>query len=183
MALMTHWNGCEIHLIQTDITTLDVDAIVNAANCGLQAGGGVCGAIHRRGGPIIAEECAAIIAQRGGPLPPGEAEITSGGKLTARHVIHAVGPIYDVDPRAAPELLANAYRNSLALARQHHLTSIAFPCLSTGHFGYPPEKACPVAVRSVREFVERHGGFAQVIFCTFLRSDHLLYEQQLGGAG
>ena len=179
MEFKARWNGCDVFLVQTDITTLDVDAIVNAANDLLLPGGGVCGAIHRRGGPVIAEDCARAISRRGGALRPGEAEITSGGNLPAKHVIHAVGPAYDDDPRNAPKLLSNAYRNSLALVREHGLSSIAFPCLSTGIYGYPPEQACPVAVRAVRTDLEQHGGLSKVIFCTFLASDHALYGQHL----
>jgi O-acetyl-ADP-ribose deacetylase len=182
MDLKAIWNGCEIYLHQGDITVLDVDAIVNAANGQLWPGGGVCGAIHRRGGPKIAEECTLAISQRGGPLKSGEAAITTGGSLPARHVIHAVGPFYEDNPRAAPEILASAYRNSLALARQHGLKSIAFPCLSTGIFGYPPEKACPVAAAAVRKDLELHGGLAKLIFCTYLGSDFALYERELEAA-
>jgi O-acetyl-ADP-ribose deacetylase len=180
MELKARWNGCDIFLVQCDITTLAVDAIVNAANEQLWPGGGVCGAIHRRGGASIADECARAISRRGGPLRPGEAEITSGGKLAAKHVIHAVGPVYDDDPRSAPKLLANAYRNSLTLAREHGISSIAFPCLSTGIYGYPPEQACPIAVQAVRADLDQHGGLSKVIFCTFLASDFALYAQQLG---
>jgi O-acetyl-ADP-ribose deacetylase (regulator of RNase III) len=173
------WSGCKIVLHQGDITQLDVDAIVNAANAHLLAGGGVCGAIHRRGGPVIARECAAAIARRGGPLKPGEAEITSGGNLPARFVIHAVGPVYDEDLQAAPTLLASAYRNSLALARGHGLPSIAFPCLSTGIFGYPAAEACGVAIQAVKQDLEQRGGLERVVFCTYLASDFALYQQQL----
>jgi O-acetyl-ADP-ribose deacetylase (regulator of RNase III) len=175
MELQTRWNDCEIHLHDGDITALEVDAVVNAANSELWAGSGVCGAIHRRGGRAIAEECAVLIAQMGS-VPVGHAVITTGGNLPARHVIHAVGPIYDDHPQDAADLLAAAYRNSLTVARRHGLQSIAFPCLSTGVYGYPKDEACQVALRAVRDDLEQHGRLSQVVFCTFGADDTQLYR-------
>jgi O-acetyl-ADP-ribose deacetylase (regulator of RNase III) len=175
-----HWNDCDVFLHQGDITDLTTDAIVNAANSDLWAGGGVCGAIHRRAGRALAEECSLNISLSG-RVPEGRAVITTGGDLPARHVIHAVGPFYEDDPARAPELLASAYRESLRLARDHGLGSIAFPCIGTGAFGYPPEEACPVAVGAVRADLETHGGLERVVFCVFESSDLVLYELALSG--
>ncbi len=179
MELQARWNECEVYLHQGDITALEVDALVNAANSQLWAGGGVCGAIHRKGGPAIAEECSIIVATKG-QVPTGGAVMTTGGNLPARHVIHAVGPVYDDYPKEqAAELLAMAYRCSLALARQHQLRSIAFPCISTGIYGYPPAQACQVALRTVREDLQKHNRLARLIFCTFTDEDHELFHQAL----
>lgn len=174
------WFGCEIVLIRGDITTLAVDAIVNAANSGLRGGGGVDGAIHSRGGPIIAEQCQRLIQARGRPLAPGEAEVTEGGRLPARLVIHAVGPIYTKMPRAQAEAkLAECYTRSLALLRAHRLTTIAFPCISTGAFGYPSAEACPVALAAVHHDLKQHAGCERVTFCTYANHDYELYSQHL----
>jgi O-acetyl-ADP-ribose deacetylase (regulator of RNase III) len=135
-----------LELIRGDIVDQDVDALVNAANESLRAGGGVCGAIHRAAGPQLEQECLAI-----GGCPTGEARITGGYRLRARHVIHAVGPRYRSRPDDAA-LLAGAYRSSLELARQHGLHSIAFPSISTGIFGYPLDLAAPVALTAVTQF-------------------------------
>lgn len=173
------YNRCEVYLHQGDITALDVDAIVNAANADLWAGSGVCGAIHHKGGRKIAEECAGIIASQG-RVPVGGAAITTGGNLPARHVIHAVGPIYDDhEPAQAAQLLAQAYRSSLAVAREHKLKSIAFPCISTGVYGFPPDSACQAAVRAVRDDLLTHGQPVKVVFCTFSTGDFALYEREL----
>lgn len=175
-------NGCRVEVVQGDITQLAVDAIVNAANPWLAGGGGVDGAIHRAGGPTILQECRQIMQRRGGrPLAAGEAVITSGGQLPARYVIHTVGPVYrEWTPAEAAERLAACYRNSLALLRQHGLRSIAFPGISTGAYGYPPEEACPIAVRTVLEELERHDACERLIFCTFGARDYELYRQELG---
>ncbi len=176
------WNGCHIDLHRGDITDLAVDAVVNAANPWLAGGGGVDGAIHRRGGPAILEECRAAIAARGGkPLEAGEAVITTGGRLPAKRVIHTVGPVYSAETAAEDEArLAACYRTSLALARQHGLRSVAFPCVSTGAYGYPPAAACRTAVAAVRDDLLRHGGLDRVVFCTFAAGDFALYEKELG---
>lgn len=181
MATELIWNGCQVEVVQGDITQLRVDAIVNAANPWLAGGGGVDGAIHRAGGPAILQECRQIMQQRGGqPLAAGEAVITGGGQLPARYVIHTVGPVYcEWTPSQAAERLTACYRNSLALLRQHSLRSIAFPGISTGAYGYPPEKACPIAVHTVLEELEQHDACEHLIFCTFGTRDYELYQQEL----
>ena len=145
-----------------DITTLAVDAIVNAANSRLAPGGGVCGAIHRAAGPDLAAACARV-----GPCPTGEARLTPGFRLPARFVIHAVGPIWDGGGAAESKLLRSAYRSSLALAQDHRLASIAFPAISTGIYGYPLEAATAVAVSTVRQFLETPGSIVRVVFACF----------------
>ncbi len=140
--------GRVIELAQGDITRETTDAIVNAANSELVPGGGVCGAIHRAGGPAIAEECRAVRRERG-PVPPGGAAATTGGKLAARHVVHAVGPVYAGGGRGEAETLASCYRESLRIADGLKLKSIAFPAISTGIFGYPLEEAARVALDAV----------------------------------
>ena len=137
-----------------DITKQDVEAIVNAANSSLLGGGGVDGAIHRAGGPQILEECREIRRTRFAEgLPTGEAVITGGGKLSALYVIHTVGPIYGEEHGKEAELLANCYHNSLTLAVEKNLTSVAFPAISTGVYGYPPEKAAAVASLTIENFL------------------------------
>src|SRR2546425_12549823 len=145
-----------------DITTLDMDAIVNAANEALAPGGGVCGAIHRAAGPELAAAC-----RRVAPCPTGSARITPGFRLPARFVIHAVGPVWRGGGAGESKLLASAYRASLALARDHHLQSIAFPAISTGIYGYPLEEATTIAIAMVREELTRIDSAAQVIFACF----------------
>ncbi|HVL69089.1 MAG TPA: O-acetyl-ADP-ribose deacetylase [Vicinamibacterales bacterium] len=145
-----------------DITTLAVDAIVNAANPQLVPGGGVCGAIHRAAGPELARACAEVA-----PCPTGEARITPGFGLPARYVIHAVGPVWHGGADREPELLASAYRESLALAQRHGIRSIAFPAISTGIYGYPLDAATGVAVETVRAELDRNGSIEQVIFACF----------------
>ncbi|MGQ0549103.1 MAG: O-acetyl-ADP-ribose deacetylase [Armatimonadota bacterium] len=141
-------NDSLLTLVVGDITTHDVDAIVNAANSRLIGGGGVDGAIRRAGGPAIEEECAAIRAERGG-CPTGSAVITGAGRLPARYVIHAVGPIWQGGGQGEAELLASTYRSSLALAAERGARTVAFPSISTGVYGYPVDQAARVAVRSV----------------------------------
>lgn len=140
-----------IEIVQGDITDQNADAIVNAANSGLAGGGGVDGAIHRAGGPSIMEECRAL-----GGCPTGQAKITGGGNLLARHVIHAVGPIYNNGQSGEAELLASAYRNSLALVCEHHLKSVAFPSLSTGAYRYPLRDAAQIALSTTVEYLQQH---------------------------
>ena len=149
----TFLNG-RVRVLVGDITKQDVDAIVNAANSTLMGGAGVDGAIHRAGGPAILEECREIRRTRyPDGLPTGEAVITTAGKLPALYVIHTVGPIYGQHNGEEPELLANCYRNSLTLAVEHNLASIAFPAISTGAFGYPPGEAAAVSSRAIEEFL------------------------------
>ena len=145
-----------------DITTLAVDAIVNAANSELAIGGGVCGAIHRAAGPELARACAALA-----PCPAGSARITPGFRLPARFVIHAVGPIWRGGEFGEPALLASAYRTSIHLARDHTLRSIAFPAISTGIFGYPLDAATKIAVAAVREALADPGSIEEVVFACF----------------
>lgn len=152
--LRAEFGGAVLELVQGDITDQGTDAIVNAANSGLAGGGGVDGAIHRAGGPRIMEECRKI-----GGCPTGEARITSGGNLKARHVIHAVGPVYRDSVSGEEDQLASAYRNSLRLAVENGLRSVSFPSLSTGAYRYPLGDAAEIALRTVVEFLqnERHG--------------------------
>jgi O-acetyl-ADP-ribose deacetylase (regulator of RNase III) len=146
-----------------DITREDVDAIVNAANSGLMGGGGVDGAIHRAGGPAILEECRRIRETRyPDGLPTGQAVITTGGRLPARHVIHTVGPIYGQHPGEEARLLAACYENSIALAAKQGLRSIAFPAISTGVYGYPKEEAARVSLAAVKRALEAYPGIEEV---------------------
>jgi O-acetyl-ADP-ribose deacetylase (regulator of RNase III) len=162
-----------MRVIEGDITSLTVDAIVNAANTSLLGGGGVDGAIHRAAGPELLVECRTL-----GGCPTGQAKITRGYRLTARHVIHTVGPVYHGDPEEA-ETLASCYRESLALAEQHALRTIAFPCISTGIYGYPVEEACEIAVSTVIEWLATHRLPEEVIFCCFSTADAELYHRRL----
>jgi O-acetyl-ADP-ribose deacetylase (regulator of RNase III) len=159
---------------RVDITVLDVDAIVNAANTGLMPGGGVCGAIHRAAGPELAAACARL-----GGCPTGDARITPGFKLAARFVIHAVGPVWRGGHAGEADQLASAYRASLELAARQHLRSIAFPAISTGIFGYPLDEATAIAVRTVREALDRPGLIEEVIFACF--SDDVLEAYRRAG--
>ena len=155
-----------------DITREAVDAVVNAANSTLLGGGGVDGAIHRAGGPSILEECREIrrtTYPEG--LPTGEAVMTTAGLLPARHVIHTVGPIYGREGGREAELLAAAYRNSLALAAAHALASVAFPSISTGAYGYPREEAAAVASRSIKAFLKGDGTISEVRLVFFSQRD------------
>jgi len=145
-----------------DITALDVDAIVNAANEQLVAGGGVCGAIHSAGGPELAVAC-----RRVAPCPTGEARLTPGFHLPARYVIHAVGPVWHGGGQGEAALLASAYRAAINLAREHGLKTIAFPAISTGIYGYPLREATHVAVTAVREALKKAPGIKRVIFACF----------------
>lgn len=163
-----------LELVQGDITEQAVDAIVNAANTTLLGGGGVDGAIHRRGGPAILEEC-----KRLGGCATGDAKITGGGRLPARYVIHAVGPVYRDGRHGEPELLASAYRRSLEVAREHGLKSVAFPSISTGAYRYPIRAAARIALGTVADFARRQGGLELVRFVLFTAADLAAYEEAL----
>src|SRR5512135_490955 len=164
-----------IEIVEGDITTLDVDAIVNAANSALAPGGGVCGAIHRAAGPELAAEC-----RRVGNCPTGEARLTRGFRLPARFVIHAVGPVWRGGGADEDRLLASCYRNSLALAVEHGIRSIAFPAISTGIYGFPAERAAGIAMAEVRRFLAADPSLDRVIFCCFDEAARAHYRRALG---
>ncbi len=163
-----------ISLVLGDITKQKVDAIVNAANTSLLGGGGVDGAIHAAAGPKLLEECRTL-----GGCPTGEARITKGYNLPARWVIHTVGPIWHGGRHGEDELLASCYRNSLALAEKHGVKTIAFPCISTGAYGFPFERAATIAVKEVRQFLARSKSIEKVVFVCFLKRDYECYEKTL----
>ena len=173
-------NKTRLSIVQGDITGQAPDAIVNAANPSLMGGGGVDGAIHRAGGPAILEECRQIRAERG-RLPTGEAVITTGGKLRARHVIHTVGPVWHGGTRGEADLLASAYRESLKLAVERGLKSISFPSISTGAYGYPVEPAARVALQTVIDFLSQDESLAEVVFVLFDSATHRIYSESLQG--
>lgn len=159
-----------------DITQLQVDAIVNAANSSLLGGGGVDGAIHRAAGPDLVHECRLL-----GGCRPGEAKMTKGYGLPARHIIHTVGPVWRGGANNEAEVLSSCYLQCLALASRHSIRSIAFPSISTGIFGYPIEKACQVAVSTTRTFLAQSDSILEVIFCCFTPSDLEIYDEALKG--
>ena len=167
-----------ITLIQGDITKLKVDAIVNAANSSLMGGGGVDGAIHRAGGPVILEECRQIVA-RHGRCATGEAVITSGGNLPAKYVIHTVDPVWHGGNNNEANLLQNAYLNSLKLAVENGIETIAFPNISTGVYGFPKGKASHIAVEAVTQFLSENDQIKQVYFVCFDQENYELYSQLL----
>jgi O-acetyl-ADP-ribose deacetylase len=163
-----------IEIVEGDITRLDLDAIVNAANERLAPGGGVCGAIHRASGPDLAEACRRI-----GHCPTGEARLTPGFQLKARHVIHAVGPVWQGGNREEDTLLAGCYGYSLDLAAKNSIRSIAFPAISTGIYGYPPERATRIAIEAVNAGLARHSNIERLVFCCFGAEMATLYRRLL----
>lgn len=165
----------KIELIKGDITKLKADAIVNAANSNLTGGGGVDGAIHRAGGPSILEECRMIVASQGG-CKTGEAVITTAGHLPAKFVIHTVGPVWNGGKKKERELLAACYQNSLKLAVEYKLSSIAFSNISTGIYGYPKKEAAEVAINTVSEFLKQNNLNIKVYFVCFDEENHQLYQ-------
>ena len=172
--MSTHMiNGVTLALLRGNIVEVQADAIVNAANSGLRGGGGVDGAIHRTGGPSIMEECRKI-----GGCPTGSAVTTTAGKLPAKYVFHAVGPIYS-GSRDDERLLTSAYQSCLNLAEQYQVKSIAFPSLSTGIYGYPLELAAPIALRTIIEHIQKPTNLQQVLMVLFGESAYKVHEQAL----
>jgi O-acetyl-ADP-ribose deacetylase (regulator of RNase III) len=161
-------------LIQSDITKLEVDAIVNAANTSLLGGGGVDGAIHRAAGKELLAECRTL-----GGCATGDAKITKGYNLPAEYVIHTVGPVWNGGRSGEPEKLASCYRRSLELAVQNGIRTIAFPNISTGVYGYPKNEAAIIAISTVKEFLENHSEIQEVIFCAFDDENFRIYKNLL----
>ena len=163
-----------VQIVQADITTLDVDCIVNAANSSLLGGGGVDGAIHRAAGPDLLAECRLL-----GGCKTGQAKITGGYRLTAKHIIHTVGPVYRDGRHGEPELLADCYRNSLELAVRNNIHTIAFPCISTGVYGYPFDQACTIALDTITAFLSTDDQIQQILLVCFSRTDYDHYQQMI----
>lgn len=166
-----------LRVVRGDITKLAATAIVNAANTSLLGGGGVDGAIHRAGGPQVLAECRQIRARQGG-CPTGEAVLTTGGRLPAQYVIHTVGPRWKNGHKGEPELLANCYRNSLRLAAEHQLETVAFPGISTGVYGYPRQEAATVAGHEIRQWLAAHEWPREVLLVAFDDEAQRLYEAE-----
>ncbi|HEY9195541.1 MAG TPA: O-acetyl-ADP-ribose deacetylase [Mucilaginibacter sp.] len=168
----------QIKLIQGDITKIEVDAIVNAANTSLLGGGGVDGAIHRAGGKAILDECIQIRNRQGG-CKTGEAVITTAGNLPARYVIHTVGPVYNNGKTGEDELLASAYLNSLKLAAENQVETIAFPNISTGIYHFPKKVAAEIAVKTVKDFMAKDDRIRQVVFVCYDEENYNIYKDLL----
>ncbi len=166
--------GAELEVIVADITTLSVDAIVNAANTSLLGGGGVDGAIHRAAGPELVAECRMLHGCK-----TGDAKITKGYRLKAAHVIHTVGPVWNGGTLGEDDLLASCYRRSIELCRKHELTSVAFPAISTGVFRFPAERAADIAVRTTIEMLPASPPVARVVFCCFSEPSASLHAEAL----
>ena len=166
--------AARIRVVEGDITKLSVDAIVNAANESLLGGGGVDGAIHLAAGPGLQEEC-----RKHGRCPVGQARMTLGHRLPARHVIHTVGPIYDGGACGEADLLTSCYRESLRLATEAGLASVAFPCISTGIFGYPKAEACDIAISAVTQWLATYAAPMLVTFCCYSPEDYEVYRARL----
>lgn len=165
----------KIEAIQGDITQMQVDAIVNAANNSLLGGGGVDGAIHRAAGPDLLAECRELNG-----CATGQAKITQGYQLPAKYVIHTVGPVWHGGQDGEPELLAACYENSLQLALENQIKTIAFPAISCGVYGFPPEQAIPIAINTVKSFLIEHDSIEKVIFASFSEKMHSAYQDALG---
>ncbi|HCC36317.1 MAG TPA: O-acetyl-ADP-ribose deacetylase [Treponema sp.] len=176
--------NAKLELVRGDITRLEIDAIVNAANSSLMGGGGVDGAIHRAAGPALLDECKRIAEERrnipGGPCPAGDAVITGAGNLPCKKVIHTVGPVWRNGGNGEAALLASCYRKSLLLAEEAGLKSVAFPNISTGVYGYPKDQAAAVAVEAVRKALPETPGVERVVFVCFDEENFRLYARLLG---
>ena len=171
---MYKYKNTKIGIIEGDITKVKTDAIVNAANNTLLGGGGVDGAIHRAGGPDILEQCKKI-----GGCPTGEARITTAGNMPSKYVIHTVGPIYKDGTKGEDKLLYNAYYNSLKLAKEYKLKTIAFPSISTGVYNYPKKEASEIALKATMDFIDREGDIEEVYYVLFSSKDYNLYKELL----